>query len=104
MAQFKIICGGLVLILIGCTSPLVAIQQTESSKAVTNPQESIGVATMDANRTLFLQLRAESEDGAVGDALLTYKKEDAGYAEVLKHIGAIQPGETVSVKPWSNNP
>jgi hypothetical protein len=61
---------------------------------------SIGVATMTADGTILLQLRAEGPDGAEGDALLTYAPGNADYAKVLAHVGGLRPGESKPVPPW----
>ncbi|MBP6628984.1 MAG: hypothetical protein KBG28_09720 [Kofleriaceae bacterium] len=61
---------------------------------------SIGAATMQADGTLILQLRAEAEDGTIGDALLTYRPDHPRYAAVLAHLGPLRPGATCMVKPW----
>jgi len=42
--------------------------------------------------TIVLMLRAEDGNGAVGDAMLTYKKGDPKYQEILKHVGGLSPG------------
>jgi len=59
---------------------------------------SIGMASMEPDGTLVLQLRAEGP--GVGDALLRYTKNDPHYQEVLKHIGGLRPGESKPVPPW----
>ena len=61
---------------------------------------AIGRATMDADGTLVLRLRAESDDGAVGEALLTYAPTDPDYEAVLRHVGGVRPGEDKPVPPW----
>lgn len=103
MIYSRMLVGTLVFALLGCVSSTKHFSR-EGTEKVVEKFETIGVATMDASETLFLQLRAESEDGAVGDAMLVYKKGDPEYQEVLAHVGPIRPGETVSVRPWSNNP
>jgi len=60
---------------------------------------SIGSATMNADRTIVLRLRAE-KPGTVGDATIEYRPTDRDYDSVLKHIGGLQPGETKPVPPW----
>jgi hypothetical protein len=61
---------------------------------------TIGVATMAEDGTITLLLRAESPAGALGDAVLTYKKSDPNYASILKHVGALKPGEQKPVAPF----
>jgi hypothetical protein len=64
-------------------------------------EETIGTATMKPDRTLVLQLRASGPGGAVGDGLFEYTPSHPQYAEVLKHVGPITPGQSKPVKPWS---
>lgn len=64
------------------------------------PAPSIGSATMRADGTIALQLRAEGPGGAIGDALLTYAPDDERYREVLDHLGGLEPGQTKPVPPW----
>jgi hypothetical protein len=54
---------------------------------------SIGVATMEKDGTIVLQLRAEG-GGALGDALLRYPIDHARYAEILRHLGGLEPGQS----------
>jgi hypothetical protein len=66
------------------------------------PQASIGVARMLPDGTLVLDLRATDAEGRGfrGDARFVYTKSHPEYAEVLKHLGAIAPGESKPVPPW----
>jgi hypothetical protein len=61
--------------------------------------ESIGSASMEADGTIVLHLRAEGP-GMVGDALLRYAPSHKDYAAVLSHLGGLQPGEVKPVPPW----
>ena len=63
-------------------------------------QDTIGVATMDADRNIALRLRAETDDGAVGEGYFTYAPTDKDYESVLRHIGGLEPGESKPVPPW----
>ncbi len=67
-----------------------------------NPEGSpaIGVATMNADRSIALRLRAETDDGATGEGYFTYAPTDDGYQSVLEHIGSLEPGESKPVAPW----
>ena len=60
---------------------------------------SIGVATMTNDGTIVLDLRAEGV-GMMGEGHLLYPPTDKRYAEILKHLGGLQPGEHKSVPPW----
>ncbi|MCC6335976.1 MAG: lytic murein transglycosylase [Myxococcales bacterium] len=64
------------------------------------PPESIGSATMKPDGTIQLMLRAEGGGGAVGDALLTYPKTHPQYAEILRHLGGLEPGQSKPVPPF----
>jgi hypothetical protein len=61
---------------------------------------SIGSATMSADRTITLRLRAEDGRGSIGDGTLVYKPGSRDYEEVLGHVGGLKPGETKPVPPW----
>jgi len=63
-------------------------------------QASIGSATMEENGTIVLQLRAESPDGEIGDALVRYPPGHPQYAEILRHLGGLKKGESKPVPPW----
>jgi hypothetical protein len=62
---------------------------------------SIGAATMARDGTITLRLRAEGR-GMTGDGTLIYKRGDARYDEVERHIGGIKPGQTKPVPPWKD--
>jgi hypothetical protein len=62
--------------------------------------QSIGMAEMLSDRTIILQLRAEGPSGAMGDGRLVYPAGHDRYAEVLKHLGGLKPGEKKPVAPW----
>jgi hypothetical protein len=87
--------GAILSVLLGC-----------AAAAGTTPENpsSIGVATMAADGTITLQLRAEGAGGTIGDAVFVYKPGDKMYAEIKRHIGDIKPGETKPVPPWPPAP
>ncbi len=60
----------------------------------------IGVATQDPDGSLVLILRAESIGGAMGDARVRYAPSDPAYAGIARHLGPIQPGGSVPVRPF----
>jgi hypothetical protein len=63
--------------------------------------ESIGVATMEADGTLVLQLRAEDGAGTVGEGYFRYPPDHPQYRSTLEHIGAdMRPGESRPVPPF----
>jgi hypothetical protein len=61
--------------------------------------ESIGTATMRPDGTIELQLRAVTGP-ILGDAQLVYAPTHPQYAEVLKHLGGLAPGQSKEVAPW----
>ncbi|HXY08386.1 MAG TPA: hypothetical protein VEI52_11130 [Terriglobales bacterium] len=66
-------------------------------------EEDIGSATMEANGTIVLLLRATGEGGIVGDGRLVYPPAHPRYKEVLRHVGGLRPGETKPVAPWPSS-
>lgn len=48
---------------------------------------------------IVLQLRAVSGP-ILGDAELVYPPDHPQYAEVMKHLGGIAPGQEKAVAPW----
>lgn len=66
---------------------------------MSKPSASIGSATIDPEGTIVLTLRA-TEGKTVGMGQLVYPRAHPGYAEILRHIGPIKPGEEKPVSPW----
>jgi len=64
------------------------------------PNASIGVAWMEADGTIVLQLRAEGPGGARGDALMRYPVGHPQYQEILQHLGGLEKGQSKPVPPW----
>ncbi len=60
---------------------------------------SIGEATMLEDGTLVLDLVAAA-GGTRDHGRVTYAPGDPQYAEVLEHLGGMQPGERKPVPPW----
>jgi len=67
---------------------------------MTSEPDSVGVATMTADGTIVLRLRAETEDGAIGEGRFSYAPTDKDYRSVLDHLGGLEPGESKPVPPW----
>ncbi len=61
---------------------------------------SIGMATMTADSTVILDLRAEGSGGVVGHGRFVYPPDHPRYQEVLDHLGGLRPGESKFVPPW----
>jgi hypothetical protein len=68
-----------------------------------NPQfESIGQATMEADGTIVLYLRAQASGSAAsGDAVIRYPPDHPQYRSILEHLGGLRPGQTKPVRPWN---
>lgn len=79
--------------------PLGACQSIAHSPTVARADRYIGSATIDAAGVLTLVL--ESRDGGrFARGIKRYAPSDPHYAQVLAHVGPIQPGETKPVRPW----
>ena len=59
----------------------------------------IGTATMLADDTILLRLRAEGH-GSIGDAQFRNMPRDPHYQGVRDHLPGLRPGATVSVPPF----
>lgn len=64
----------------------------------------IGMATMQPDGTITLDLRAESDQGDVGTGRLVYPPRHPQYQQILKHLGGLKPGERKPVKPFPDEP
>jgi hypothetical protein len=68
-------------------------------------QDSIGQATMEADRTIVLWLRAQSDDGAtIGHATFTHSPADEAYEPIVNHVGGLAPGQSKLMPPWPDHP
>jgi hypothetical protein len=85
---------------VDCSRSSDEIRNAPPTAASERPSESIGVATLKDDGTIVLRLRARSPSGALGEALLTYSPDHPRYRDILSHIGPIQKGQSVNVKPW----
>ncbi|MEO0511086.1 MAG: hypothetical protein AAF065_14645 [Verrucomicrobiota bacterium] len=65
-------------------------------------RESIGSVEMKEDGTLAFMLRAESQEGAIGQSYFEVEKEEENYEEYLSHVAPIEVGESKAVKPWKN--
>jgi len=84
----------------GDTPPSHTPAKSESDHKVAKKTDSIGQATMNQDGTIVLQLRAEGDDGTVGDALFTYPPTHEDYKMILEHLGGLEPGQSKPVPPW----
>ncbi len=62
--------------------------------------KEIGTATLQADGTLELALRAVAPDGTFGEALLRVPPTDDRYEGMIEHLGGIKPGESKPVPPF----
>lgn len=63
----------------------------------------IGECWMEADRTIKMFLRAETQAGGggiVGHVLQEYRPGDRQYEEILKHVGPMRPGDRRPVPAW----
>jgi hypothetical protein len=68
-------------------------------------EDSIGQATMGADRTITLWLRAQNDDGAtIGHAFFTYSPTGEDYESIVNHVGGLAPGQSKPVPPWPDDP
>jgi hypothetical protein len=67
--------------------------------SVTDDEIYIGIAWMEEDGTITMQLRADGA-GVVGVGTLSYPKHHPQYQMVLAHLGELAPGQQVSVRPW----
>jgi hypothetical protein len=63
-------------------------------------QDFIGVATMEANGTIVLSLRAHGPAGAVGHGMIRYPPTHEDYHRILTHLGGIAPSEEKPVRAF----
>ena len=87
------------LLVLGALSACGHQETTTAPPAPAAQAESIGTATMEADGTLVLQLRATT-GSTMGDALLRYAPSDPQYKAILDHVGPIKPGESKAVAPF----
>jgi hypothetical protein len=61
---------------------------------------SVGVATMAPDGTLKLMLRTETEDGLVGEMVMIVPPGDRRYADMVRHLSGIVPGQARPIPPF----
>jgi hypothetical protein len=80
-------------------APVAAASAADASAADPSAARSIGVATMEADGTIVLQLRA-TEDGVHGEGYFRYAPGHKDYSMILGHVGGLRPGESKPVPPF----
>ncbi|MBI5515162.1 MAG: hypothetical protein HY909_15405 [Deltaproteobacteria bacterium] len=61
--------------------------------------DSIGAASMAADGTITMTLRAEDGRGSIGDAQFVYAPSHPRYEQIRRHLPTLQPGGSVQVPP-----
>lgn len=103
---FLVLVSGLVLVACDANPKQTPITRGELPPVqptfVDEMADSIGSASMTADGTIVLLLRAESgqHPELVGDALFEYPPSHPQYKQVLDHLGGLRPGENKPVPPW----
>lgn len=95
-----VVCG---VVLSACASPgpePKASPPVDPALAATYRPTSVGVATLQPDGAIVLQLRAGGPGGQVGDALIRMPPDDPRYAPIREHLGEMKVGESVPVRPW----
>jgi hypothetical protein len=82
----------------------VSVYHARVVRACDASAETIGVARLEPNGTIVLQLRVTADDGTVGDSLLRVSQADPRHLEIQRHVGFLKPGESVLVRPWPESP
>ena len=80
--------------------PAAKAQTTGSDIVRQLPPDSIGVAWMEPDGTIKMNLRAEGPGGIVGHGRAEYAPTDKDYAKILAHLGGLKSGEIKSIPPW----
>jgi hypothetical protein len=79
------------------SAPLAEVQMS-------GQKQSIGVAWKEADGTIIVRLRAESE-GCTGDLNMRFAKAHPKYAQVLAYLGGLSddPEDAVVIYQWDFN-
>jgi hypothetical protein len=78
---------------------LMSCNDTAYPRSATAASDFIGTAEIDEQGVLTLDLVARGPD-AIGHLIAVYRPGEPRYDEVLRHIGAIRPGEIKPVRAW----
>src|SRR5262245_28668819 len=80
----------------GLSCPAARSEGGACEKAEAPLPEYVGECWMEADGTISMHLHSWSKIGGStisGTAFLSYKPGDRDYADILKHVGPIKPGE-----------
>ncbi|NHZ34540.1 hypothetical protein [Massilia rubra] len=84
----------------GCGERARPLEHPQRTATVAKPSaQAIGTARMLDDRSIVLNLRAETE-GSVGHARFTYQPGDPMHVKIGEHVGGLKPGEEKSVPPF----
>jgi hypothetical protein len=103
----------LVLVIAGCGAPPSppptqpttvaptgsATQPLAPEPPATPAPDNVGTANMDAAGIVYLRLRSV-DHGMVAEAMKVVKPTDSDYADIVKHLGGIKPGESKPIPPF----
>ena len=70
------------------------------SEVIPEDAECIGMASMDVDRNVILELRATDGQGSIGMGRLVYTPDHEQYKSVITHLGGLNPGESKPVRPF----
>jgi hypothetical protein len=62
--------------------------------------KSVGSAFMKPDGTLEMSLRTQTQDGMIGEAFLVIPPGDPRYADMVAHLGGIEPGQGRAIPPF----
>ena len=55
---------------------------------------------MTEDGTIVLRLHAQAASGMRGETVLRYRRDHPDYDRIRQHVGPLEPGQTVLVRPW----
>ena len=83
----------------GCSPPRHSPANPPGT-AVLDSDAPIGTATMEADGTIVLMLRAEGPGGEIGEGMTRYPPGHEDYEMVKRHLGGLTPGQSKPVPPF----
>ena len=61
---------------------------------------AVGSASRLADGTIRLELRTETPDGTIGEALMVVAPDDVRHPGILAHLGGLEPGKSCPIPPF----
>lgn len=78
---------------VACSNQSSSMQKNqEKASAKESKEKTIGSVKMLSDGVIVLTLRAKT-GGVIGDAEFSFTKDEPKYAEILRHVGGLKPGE-----------